>query len=344
MPIRKEADQRPHIRQVTPSAGIPGGELRIHGTGFTTDAERPLVTIGDSVATVMVGSSSFLIARVPESASAGDLVVNNRLEASAPYNCDIGLQLAEGVHPVGNPAVDSKGNVYTTLSGSRGQKTPVSVYRIDLNHAMKPFVSDIMNATGLAFDRDGLLYVSSRYDGIIYRVTPSGTMSTFCEGMGVATGLSFDRDGNLFVGDRSGTIFKISPDPDRQIYVYATMEASIAAYHLACGPDGFLYVTGPTTGYDAVHRISTAGEVETFYRGLGRPQGLAFDQDGRLYVAASLAGSRGVVRIDPDRKAELFLSGPHIVGVAFSPTRDMILTTNNSVYRVAADRGPLRFW
>jgi hypothetical protein len=67
--------------------------------------------------------------------------------------------------------------------------------------------------------------------------------------MGIATGIAFDRDGNLFVGDRSGTIFKVGPDrrrrrsgdwqrlaaapADREIFVYATLEPSIAAYHLA---------------------------------------------------------------------------------------------------------------
>ena len=56
----------------------------------------------------------------------------------------------------------------------------------------------------------------------------------------------------------SGTIFKISPD--RQIFVFATLEASISAYHLAMGPDGYLYVTGPTTSsFDSVYRISHAG-------------------------------------------------------------------------------------
>ena len=116
-----------------------------------------------------------------------------------------------------------------------------------------------------------------------------------------------------FVGDRSGTVFKISRQ--RQIYVFATLEPSIAAYHLAFGPDGYLYVTGPTTSsFDAVHRIDKDGHVETYYRGLGRPQGMAFDVKGNLYVAASLGGRRGVVRISPDRNAELFLSGPAIVG------------------------------
>ena len=67
-----------------------------------------------------------------------------------------------------------------------------------------------MNATGLAFDREGILYASSRHDGIIYQITPGGNMSVYVEGMGVATGIAFDRDENLYVGDRSGTVFKIS--------------------------------------------------------------------------------------------------------------------------------------
>jgi len=135
------------------------------------------------------------------------------------------------------------------------------------------------------------------------------------------------------VGDRSGTIFKISRE--RQIYVFTTLEPSIAAYHLAFGPDGYLYVSGPTTSsFDAVHRVSPAGEVEVFYRGLGRPQGIAFDAEDRLYVAASLQGRRGVVRIGQDRKADLFLSGPNIVGLAFTPSRSMVVTTTNALYRV----------
>jgi len=158
-------------------------------------------------------------------------------------------------------------------------------------------------------------------------------MSVFIEGMGVATGIAFDGEQNLYVGDRSGTIFKISPN--RQIFVFATLEPSISAYHLAFGPDGYLYVTGPTTSsFDSVYRISHLGEVELFYRGLGRPQGMAFDADSNLYVAASLAGRKGVVRIDPERHAELFLSGPGIVGLAFTPSRALVVTTTNAVYRV----------
>jgi sugar lactone lactonase YvrE len=332
MALRKPPDLKPQISQVTPPAAIAGGELQIRGKGFAK-TDRPRVTIGDVGAPVIIGSDSLVIARVPEGATAGELVIESGEQSSDSWACDIGILVAESLHPVSNPAIDSFGNIYTTFSGSRGQKVPVAVYKVDLNFNLKPFINELMNATGLAFDSEGLLYISSRYDGFVYQVTPNGNMSVFVEGMGVATGIAFDKDHNLYVGDRSGTVFKISPN--RQIFVFATLEPSIAAYHLAFGPEGYLYITGPTTSsFDSVYRISREGEVEVFYRGLGRPQGMAFDEEGRLYVAASLAGRKGVVRIYPDRRADLFLSGPGIVGLAFAPSRAMIVATTNALYRV----------
>ncbi len=331
MPLRKQSDPKPSISQVSPTAAIAGGELQIRGKGFAKQ-DRPKVTIGEIGAPVIIGSDSFVIARVPEGATAGELVIASGTHTSESWACDIGVMLADNLHPVSNPAVDSFGNIYSTFSGSRGQKVPVAVYKIDLNFAMKPFINELMNATAMAFDSQGMMYISSRYDGFIYQVTPNGNMSVFVEGMGVATGIAFDGEQNLYVGDRSGTIFKISPT--RQIFVFATLEPSISAYHLTFGPDGYLYVTGPTTSsFDAVYRISHEGEVETFYRGLGRPQGMAFDENGTLYVAASISGRKGVVRIYPDKRADLFLSGPGIVGLAFSPSRAMIVTTTNAIYR-----------
>jgi sugar lactone lactonase YvrE len=329
----KSVKTKPRISQVSPMAAIPGGEVQIRGTQFA-GGDRPRVLFGEVTAPILVGSDDFIIARVPEGAAEGELVVQNDEHRSSPWNCEIGVQVADSLHPVSNPAVDRQGNVFTTFSGSRGQKTPVSVYKVDTNYNAKPFLSDVMNATGVCLDADGMLYVSSRQDGIVYQATPKGNLSVYVEGMGVATGIAFDTDENLYVGDRSGTIFKISRS--RQIYVFATLEPSIAAYHLAFGPGGYLYVTGPTTSsFDAIHRISPSGDVELFYRGLGRPQGIAFDENDNLYVAASLTGRRGVVRINQDRQAEIFLSGPNIVGMAFHSSY-LFLTTNGALFRVNA--------
>jgi len=323
----RKSPNGPQISEVSPSAAIPGGEFQIRGKGLA-GANRPQVKFGELPASIVIGSDSFVIAKVPEGAPEGDMTVG-----TAPYKCDIGILVADSLHPVSNPVVDRHGSIFTTFSGAPGQKTPISIYKIDMHHHARPVVSDLMNATGLAIDAEGVLYASSRHDGIVYQVSPGGNLAVYVEGMGVATGLAFDQQDFLYVGDRSGTIFKISRE--RQIYVFATIEPSIAAYHLAFGPDQCLYVTGPTTSsYDWIQRISPDGHVEVFYRGLGRPQGMAFDAKGNLYVSASLEGRRGIVRIGPEGKAELFLSGPAIVGVAFAPSKAMILATNNSIYRV----------
>src|SRR5579862_5773413 len=104
MPLRKSPDSKPHIAQVTPPAAIAGGELQIRGKGFAK-AERPRVTIGDVGAPVIIGSDSFVIARVPEGATAGELVIESGEQASDSWACDIGILVAESLHPVSNPAI-----------------------------------------------------------------------------------------------------------------------------------------------------------------------------------------------------------------------------------------------
>jgi sugar lactone lactonase YvrE len=274
-----------------------------------------------------------VVARVPDGAVSSEVTVGAPDMWSNPVPVEIGVVIADNMNPVANPAVDRDGNIYVTFSGSRGQKVPVCIYRIDSNYNVKAFLTDIMNPTGLAFDRNNSLFISSRYDGNIYKASTNGTVAVHAEGMGIATGIAFDEREFLYVGDRSGTIFKIAPD--RQIFVFATLEPSIAAYHLAFGPDGYLYVTGPTTSsYDNIYRISNSGEVTKFFRGLGRPQGMAFDVAGNLYIAASHAGRKGIFRITPDAKADLAVSGTGLVGLAFTRGPAAILASTQSVYHL----------
>jgi hypothetical protein len=334
---KKNVNGRPHIEAVTPAAALPGGEVRILGTGFRPqELRRPRVRFGELEGSVVVSSDDFVIARVPDGAASGTVVVSTNGHSSNAQQIKVASAIAENLHPVTNPALDVEGNIYVTFSGSRGQKVPVSIYKIDTNYNVKPFLTEMMNATAIAFDREGEMYVSSRFDGTVYRVAPNGTMTTYAEGMGVATGMAFDREHNLYVGDRSGTIFKIGRD--RQIFVFATLEPSISAYHLAFGPKDELFVTGPTTSsFDSVYKVDPHGAVSVFYRGLGRPQGLAFDREGNLYVAASLGGKRGIVRVAPDSTASLAVAGPGLVGLAFAPGRSAVLATTNAIHHLAWD-------
>lgn len=324
---KKNVNGKPHIEALQPRAALPGGEVRIIGSGLRpAELRRPQVQFGGVDGAVVISADDFLIARVPDGAHSGPVTVTANGSSSNSAEMTVAVTIAENLHPVTNPALDVEGNIYVTFSGSRGQKVPVSIYKIDTNYNVQPFLSEMMNATAIAFDRAGQMYVSSRHDGTVYRVAPNGTMSAYAESMGVATGLAFDREENLYVGDRSGTIFKIGRD--RQIFVFATLEPSVSAYHLAFNRDGDLFVTGPTTSsFDAVYRIDVHGSVETFFRGLGRPQGLAFDVDNNLYVAASLAGKRGIVRITPQKQASLMVAGQNLVGLAFAPGKTAVLAT-----------------
>jgi len=325
------------IKNVVPKAALPGGEVVIEYSGRElAGTSQPEVRFGDFSAQVTMASSEQIIAKVPESSSelgTSELVVATNGDTSTPFPYEIGRKLASNLHPVANPAIDAEGNIYATYSGRRGQKTPVSIYKVTPKGAVTSFVTDIMNATGLAYSLTGELFVSSRFEGNVYQVDRSGHTELFIEGMGIATGIAFDHDGNLYVGDRSGSIFKISAS--KEIFVFATLEPSIAAYHLAFGFDDYLYVTGPTTSsFDSIYRISPSGEVGRFFTGLGRPQGLAFDIEGHVYSVASYRGRRGIFRFRDPKKPELVVAGLSLVGLAFDLQQNLMVVDSSSLYRV----------
>jgi sugar lactone lactonase YvrE len=136
----------------------------------------------------------------------------------------------------------------------------------------------------------------------------------------------------MYVGDRTGTIHRVNGRGDAD--VWALLEPSVAAYHLAFGPEDDLYVTGPTvSSHESVQRIDRDGRASVFFKGLGRPNGLAFDREGNLYVAASYRGRRGIIRITPDgQDARLVVAGMNVVGLAFSAAGDMVVATNEAVF------------
>lgn len=326
------------IVALDPPAAIPGGEMLIHCAGLGTDGSRLQACLFDGVPAHLTASSPRrVMVQVPDEVAGGNTVLTlDHGNGSGPSAaCLIGQKLAGDLHPVANPAFDpDDGALFITRSGSRGQQLPVTLFRIDAAGEVSEFSGDIQNPTGIAFDADGRMFVTNRADGIVCRVDQFREATPFVSELGTATGIAFDRHGDLFVGDRSGTIFRV--DRNGFATAWAEIEPSVSAFHLAFGPEGDLYVTGPTvSSNETVLRIDQLGTVSVFFRGLGRPQGLAFDKAGNLYVAASYRGRRGIVRIDPaGNRAEMAVAGMNVVGLAFGRNGEMAVATNEAVYLV----------
>ena len=371
-PTRPDA---PHLDRLYPRSAIPGGSFEVLGTHLLAPQDAsaqhppqlPQAFFGEIPAHLDLARPTRAVIRVPAGAISSELSLRHHGVSSNPLHANIGVPMVEDLHVISNPAVDAEGNLYAMVSGPRGEQVPISIFRIARDLQVSPFVRELLNVSALAFGPDGNLYASSRTEGTIYRITPAGHISTFAEGMGIATGIAFDRDGNLFVGDRSGTIFKIIPsrksaasdvpfsltpssaldphNPNRsgEIFVFATLEPSTAFYHLCFRPDGVLMVTTPTiSSHQSIYAIDPHGTTTTYYRGLGRPQGMAFDVDGNLYVAASLNGHRGIVRLwnsheTTTPEAELIVAGNDLIGLCFLDDGCCALATNSTIFH--ADLG-----
>lgn len=321
------------ITAVRPLWALEGGRVNILGERFSVDPVPSEVTIGGTPSRLVFASSRALTAIVPGGLDGGQTPVRVDSAAGETAFVDVGVPLATGLHQVDNPAFDSAGTLYVTFSGSRGQQPPVSVFKVGADGARVPFVSDLSNATSMAFDREGRLHVSSRFDGSVHQVDARGRSKVVATDLGVACGIAFGPNGDLFVGDRSGSILRVAGERTEMI---ATLPGSVAAFHLAFGPDGYLYVAAPTvSSTDGLYRISPDGKTEQFGTRFGRPQGIAFDADGRLYVVDSLAGSSGLYRVDISRPTEVeqLIAGGPLIGLAFAPAGGLVVASTDTVFR-----------
>ncbi len=324
------------ILSVKPSRAIPGGEILIECENFGFADEQHYGCFFDGQAGKIVGASpDRILVKVPNDFDNAKVEVH--LEAggdrSESVTITVGKKLAEDMHIVANPAVDPKDDsIILTRSGSRGQQLPVTLFRLEKDGYLDEMPVDILNPTGVAFDKSGQLFVTARAEGDVYRVSHNREFIPYASDLGIATGIAFDEDNEMFVGDRSGTIFRVSNLGSSESF--AMLEPSVSAYHLAFGIDGKLYLSAPgLASFDSVYSIDKGGFENVFYKGLGRPQGLAFDVEGNLYVAACLEGRHGIVKISGDgANAEIFVAGMNVIGLCFTRNGEMIVATSDSVY------------
>lgn len=318
---------------VQPLWAVESGRVVIAGDRFPVDPP-PEVRIGGQPARVTRASAHSISVTVPGGLEGGRTAVRLDGAMGETLYIDVAAPLATGLHQVDSPTFDRDGNLYATFSGSRGQQAPISVFVVRPDGTREPFAADVPNPTSMAFDADGMLYVSSRFEGSVHRIARDGSVTTFATDLGAPCGLAFGPDGELYVGDRSGSILRVS---EGKAVLVASLPASVAAFHLAFGPDRWLYVSAPTlSARDPIYRISLDGVVESFVDGFGRPQGLAFDDQRNLYVVDAVAGWNGVYRISLDGEALPIqvIAGGNLIGLAFDPRGGLVLVSQDTAFRL----------
>jgi sugar lactone lactonase YvrE len=208
---------------------------------------------------------------------------------------------------------DDSGNLYTTERGGN----PCLVKRINVATKTVEVVGNVPNPcspSGLAFDKDGFLYITDAPD--IYRLNPvpSGagpgpTAELFVTGAVPGTnGLAFDRHGNLWTGDGTtaqGRVWKITPaGAVSEEFRIQPMAATSTELGTNFGSGVTSVGRDPRTLPPGLIDASTRVATNT---GASQPlvaNGLAFNKNGDLFVADTARGAIWKVRFKQNGKLE----------------------------------------
>ena len=196
---------------------------------------------------------------------------------------------------------------------------PVVVARIEPRDLQGRRVN--ADASGMAFDAEGNLYIASGPFGEVVRVRAAdldpakpGLAQTWATGTPGANGVAFDARGNLFVsGGASGVVFRIAAgggvaQPAAQIERFVRTlpdgktQQPIVANGLAFDAQGVLHVADSARG--ALWKVAlgadgkAAASVMLVQNALLEgADGMAFDRAGRLWVASN--ENNAVVTVTP---------------------------------------------
>ena len=234
------------------------------------------------------------------------------------------------------------GTAYTTGTGCQ-------VYRLDLKkNTAQQFATTEARCLGSVVDADGNLFVAHTA-GNVLKITPAGDVSVYATGPGgkkfkCTNYPAFDRQGNMYVSDSgdwsgpiSGRICKIPPGGGEAQLWYPEAVNTPNAIALDAEEKHLYFVEtfGSSIARIAINDDGSAGRLErVVHMPRHIPDGIAFDETGRLWIACHRPDRICVFDLET-RRMELFaddwqghaLRGP--TDVAFAGTnRDILLASS----------------
>lgn len=262
-------------------------------------------------------------------------------QSTKPYNLEAIVRISGVDHPE-SIGVGPHGEAYTTGTGRQ-------VYRLNLStNTAEQFATTEARCLGSAVDTDGNLYVA-HVAGNVLKITPQGQVSVYATGPGGGKFLctnypAFDRKGNMYLSDSgdwsrtiNGRIYKIPPGGGQaQPWFHKAVDTPNAIAldaeerHLY-----FVETFGASISRIAIEDDGAAGEFErVVHMPQHVPDGIAFDEQGRLWIACHRPDRICVFDLS-SRRLEVFaddwrgeaLRGPTDVAFA-GPNRDILLASS----------------
>ncbi len=258
-----------------------------------------------------------------------------------PFNLKDIIHIRGVDHPE-SIGIGPDGTAYTTGTGCQ-------VYRLDLEtNTAEQFAATEARCLGSVVDADGNLY-AAHTAGDVLRITPAGEINVYAtapdNGKFLCTNYpAFDRAGNMYLSDSgdwsdnvNGHIYKVSPGGGEAQLWYS--EAVDTPNAIALDADErFLYFVetfGNSISRIAINDDGSAGRFErVVHMPRHIPDGIAFDDTGRLWIACHRPDAIYVFDLQT-RRLELFaedwkgekLRGPTDVAFA-GPNCDMLLAAS----------------
>jgi gluconolactonase len=263
------------------------------------------------------------------------------MAAMEPYNLHDIAHIRGVDHPE-SISVGPHGEAYTTGTGCQ-------VYRLDLqSNTAEQFARTEARCLGQAVDAEGNVY-AAHTAGNVLRITPGGQISVYATAPGGGKFLcanypAFDKTDNLYLSDSgdwsgqvNGHLYKIAPGGgEAQLWYRESVDTPNAIALDA--EERFLYFVETFGSSIARVAIMSDGSAGAFERVVHMPRhipdGIAFDEQGRLWIGCHRPDAIYVFDLE-SRRLELFatdwrgdaLRGPTDVAFA-GENRDILLAAS----------------
>ncbi|HEV2318825.1 MAG TPA: PEP-CTERM sorting domain-containing protein, partial [Verrucomicrobiae bacterium] len=179
---------------------------------------------------------------------------------------------ASGLNQPGAMAFNATGDLFVIVNGEVDEFSPTGV--------IMNTITGLSQASGLAFDGAGNLYISNinggaAGKGFITEVTPKGVQSTFASGLNYPFGMAFNAAGDLFVANANGfnTVTEITPAGAENLFASNLNGSGEIAFDQS--GDMFVGDAGLNNGLGDITEFSANGTRTVFATGI-RPMSLAF--------------------------------------------------------------------